>query len=90
MSRDTLLFEEYGRMWEHVVGMPFMAMDVGCMKDYMDYTPRILDEIMSAWQNKRILRQVLTIICIYDIFFIDSDDFYFSLLLYRAYRNLYI
>ena len=23
------------------------------MKDYMNYTPRTLDEIMSAWQNER-------------------------------------
>ena len=53
-GRDTRPFEQYGRMWERVVGKPFMAMNVGYMKDYMDYTPRTLDEIMSAWQDKRI------------------------------------
>ena len=56
MGRDTRPFEQYGRMWEQATGKPFMAMNVGCMKDYMDYTPRTLDEIMSAWQNERILR----------------------------------
>lgn len=56
MSRDTRPFEQYGRMWEQATGKPFMAMNVGCMKDYMDYTPRTLDGIMSAWQNERILR----------------------------------
>ena len=39
---------------EWIAGKPFMAMNVGCMKDYIDYTPRTLDEIMSAWQNERI------------------------------------
>lgn len=46
----------FTRIWEQATGKPFMAMNVGCMKDYMDYTPRTLDEIMSAWQNERILR----------------------------------
>ena len=55
-GRDTRPFEQYGRMWEQATGKPFMAMNVGCMKDYMDYTPRTLDEIMSAWQNERNLR----------------------------------
>ena len=55
-GRDTRPFEQYGRMWEQATGKPFMAMNVGCMKDYMDYTPRTLDEIMSAWQKERILR----------------------------------
>ena len=56
MSRDTRPFEQYGRMWEQETGKPFMAMNVGCMKDYMDYTPRTLDEIMSGWQKERFLR----------------------------------
>ena len=55
-GRDTRPYEQYGRMWEQATGKPFMAMNVGCMKDYMDYTPRTLDEIMSAWQDERNLR----------------------------------
>lgn len=57
-GRDTRPFEQYAEMWEKAIGQPFAAMNVGCMKDYMDYTPRTLDEIMSAWQNKRMKRSL--------------------------------
>ena len=52
--KNVLKFDN--RPYFTLTEMPFMAMNVGCMKDYMDYTPRTLDEIMSAWKNKRILR----------------------------------
>ena len=54
--KDVLKFDN--RPYITLTGKPFMAMNVGCMKDYMDYTPRTLDEIMSAWQNERMKRSL--------------------------------
>ena len=47
-GRDTRPFEKYGKMWEKEMGMTFKAANVGCMVDYMDYTPRMLEEIKKA------------------------------------------
>lgn len=50
-TRDTKTFEKYGKMWEKeigIIGITFKAANVGCMIDYMDYTPRTLEEIKKA------------------------------------------
>lgn len=47
-GRDTRPFKKYGKMWEEEIGMTFKAANVGCMVDYMGYTPRTLEEIKKA------------------------------------------
>lgn len=47
-GRDARTFEQYGKMLEKEIGMTFKAANVGCMVDYMDYTPRTLEEIKKA------------------------------------------
>ena len=47
-GRDARPFEKYGKMWEKEMGMTFKAANVGCMIDYIDYTPRTLEEIKKA------------------------------------------
>lgn len=44
-GRDERPFEKYTKVWEEETGQKFFAANVGCMLDYMDYTPRTLDEI---------------------------------------------
>lgn len=48
VERETRSFEKYGKIWEKESGMPFLAANVGCMIDYMGYTPRTLEEIKKA------------------------------------------
>lgn len=45
-NKDWYAYERYGKMClsEEI---PFAAFNVGAMMDYMDYTPRTLDEIIS-------------------------------------------
>ena len=45
---SDLHFEKYSKMWEKEMGMTFKAANVGCMVDYMGYTPRTLREIKKA------------------------------------------
>lgn len=47
-GRDSRPFEEYTKIWEEKVGQKFLAANVGCMLDYMNYTPRTLNEIIKA------------------------------------------
>lgn len=47
-GRDSRPFELYTKIREEHVGIPYMAANVGCMMDYMDYTPRRLEEIKKA------------------------------------------
>lgn len=47
-GRDARPFELYTKMWEEQIGIPYMAANVGCMVDYMGYTPRRLEEIKKA------------------------------------------
>lgn len=46
-NKDWIAYKKYG---EHckAIDIPFRAYNVGCMIDYIDYTPRTLDEILSA------------------------------------------
>lgn len=34
------------------IGVPARIINVGCMMEYMDYTPRTLDEILAANTNE--------------------------------------
>lgn len=47
-GRDMRPFEEYSKIWEDSINMTFKAANVGCMIDYMGYTPRTLKEIAEA------------------------------------------
>lgn len=50
-TRDTKTFEKYGKTWEKeigIIGITFKTANVGCVIDYMDYTPRTLKEIKKA------------------------------------------
>lgn len=47
-GRDSRPFELYTKMWEEQIGIPYMAANVGCLMDYMGYTPRRLEEIKKA------------------------------------------
>lgn len=39
------LFNDYRRVWEEKYKKTMRSCNVGCMIDYMDYTPRTLDEL---------------------------------------------
>lgn len=62
-TRDTKTFEKYDKMWEKeigiigIIGITFKAANVGCMIDYMDYTPRTLEEIKKSERMGLICRQ---------------------------------
>lgn len=47
-GRDSRPFQEYERIYKQYTGKQFLAANVGCMIDYMDYTPRTLDEIIKT------------------------------------------
>ena len=46
-GRDTRPFEDYVSLMKKR-GFPYQCFNVGCMLPYMNYTPRTLEEIMSA------------------------------------------
>lgn len=50
-GRDTRPFDEYASLMKSR-GTPYECFNVGCMLPYMDYTPRTLDEIITANANK--------------------------------------
>jgi hypothetical protein len=56
-TRDIKTFEKYGKMWEKEIGITFKAAIVGRMIDYMDYTPRTLEEIKKSERMGLICRQ---------------------------------
>ena len=59
-TRDTKTFEKYGKMWEKeigIIGITFKAANVERMIDYMDYTPRTLEEIKKSERMGLICRQ---------------------------------
>lgn len=59
-TRDTKTFEKYGKIWKKkigIIGITFKAANVGCMIDYMDYTPRTLEEIKKSERMGLICRQ---------------------------------
>lgn len=45
---DDNMIEHYFKEWENYYLKPCYAANVGAMKDWMDYTPRTLDEIIKA------------------------------------------
>jgi calcineurin-like phosphoesterase family protein len=46
-SREWQLLEQWKhQQWD--LGIPCRLINVGCMMDYMDYTPRTLEELLSA------------------------------------------
>jgi calcineurin-like phosphoesterase family protein len=46
-SREWQLLEQWKRQqWD--LGIPCRLINVGCMMDYMDYTPRTLEELLSS------------------------------------------
>lgn len=45
---DERLFKEYYKIYEEKTGQKFFAANVGCMLSYMNYTPRTLEEIITA------------------------------------------
>lgn len=47
-GRDYIPFEKYSLIYRKETGFEFMAANVGCMIDYMNYTPRTLNEIIKA------------------------------------------
>ena len=47
-GRDNRPYEEYGKLWSEKMNRPFMAANVGCMVDYMEYTPKTLEQIKKA------------------------------------------
>lgn len=47
-GRDNRPFEKFGEFWSKETGKTFLAANVGCMVDYMNYTPRTLNEIKKA------------------------------------------
>ena len=46
-NKDYAAFLQYRQMCAGM-GIPFAAANVGCMLPYMDYTPRTLEEILTA------------------------------------------
>lgn len=50
-GRDSRPFEEYVELMKNR-NMPYSCYNVGCMLPYMDYTPRMLDEIIKAASAK--------------------------------------
>ena len=50
-TREWELVEKWQReLWR--IGIPARIINVGCMMEYMDYTPRTLDEILAANTNE--------------------------------------
>lgn len=49
-EKDYGAFKKYGELCKET-GIPFECYNVGCMLDYMGYTPRTLEEIRNAHQN---------------------------------------
>lgn len=47
-GRDLRPYNEYEKIWSQRAEKNFLAANVGCMIDYMDYTPRTLNEIIKA------------------------------------------
>lgn len=47
-GRDTRMFDAYAMFYQYYMHKPFFAANVGCMVDYMGYTPRTLNEIKQA------------------------------------------
>ena len=45
---EDLLFDAYRERWEKQYDKKMRSANVGCMKSYMDYTPRTLDEISAV------------------------------------------
>lgn len=50
-TADDNMVEHYLKQWEEYYLKPCHAVNVGCMKPWMNYTPRTLDEIieMKGW-----------------------------------------
>lgn len=46
-SFDDELFDDYRRKWELHKRKKMLSCNVGCMKAYMDYTPKTLDELVA-------------------------------------------
>ena len=47
-TTDDNMVKSYFKQWEDYYLKPCYAVNVGCMKPWMNYTPRTLDEIISA------------------------------------------
>ena len=47
-TADDSMAEHYFKQWEEYYLKPCLAANVGCMKPWMNYTPRTLDEIIAA------------------------------------------
>lgn len=50
-GRDTEFFDDYKRTMQQR-DLPYKCYNVGCMLPYMNYTPRTLDEIIAANNNR--------------------------------------
>jgi calcineurin-like phosphoesterase family protein len=47
-TADDKMTEHYFKQWKEYYLKPCLAANVGCMKPWMNYVPRTLDEIISA------------------------------------------